>query len=277
MRTCRGIAALELAQGQVALAAERALEVAEHHHGDRRVDAAAHRCIAELDLEALGLARGVRPGRSNAGSGRRLRPAPHARARLAPRLAAACTHRPAPAANAGASPRSNGAAHSRRCTIGVAPRFARARAGRTRIRSAVRALGIPMQQVDCRQIPPLLRRRAGRRRRPQPLGASRRGARAHRPQRCRQEHDPARARHPAASRCRARCAWDGADAWEDRFTIRRRIGFLGDGTALYPSMTGGRATCASSPSATGRTTPPRSKRVTPSARARSTCRARPTR
>jgi ABC-2 type transport system ATP-binding protein len=32
-------------------------------------------------------------------------------------------------------------------------------------------------------------------------------------------------------------SWDGTDAWEDRFTIRRRIGFLGDGTALYPSMT----------------------------------------
>lgn len=31
--------------------------------------------------------------------------------------------------------------------------------------------------------------------------------------------------------------WDGADAWEDRFQIRRRIGFLGDGTALYPTMT----------------------------------------
>jgi ABC-2 type transport system ATP-binding protein len=32
-------------------------------------------------------------------------------------------------------------------------------------------------------------------------------------------------------------SWDGTDAWEDRFSIRRRIGFLGDGTALYPSMT----------------------------------------
>jgi ABC-2 type transport system ATP-binding protein len=31
--------------------------------------------------------------------------------------------------------------------------------------------------------------------------------------------------------------WDGADAWGDRFQIRRRIGFLGDGTALYPTMT----------------------------------------
>lgn len=34
-----------------------------------------------------------------------------------------------------------------------------------------------------------------------------------------------------------RVLWDGIDAWEDRFSIRRRIGFLGDGTALYPSMT----------------------------------------
>ncbi len=34
-----------------------------------------------------------------------------------------------------------------------------------------------------------------------------------------------------------RVLWDGSDAWEDRFQIRRRIGFLGDGTALYPSMT----------------------------------------
>ena len=31
--------------------------------------------------------------------------------------------------------------------------------------------------------------------------------------------------------------WDGSDAWEDRFSIRRRIGFLGDGTSLYPTMT----------------------------------------
>lgn len=31
--------------------------------------------------------------------------------------------------------------------------------------------------------------------------------------------------------------WDGDDAWEDRFRIRRKIGFLGDGTALYPTMT----------------------------------------
>lgn len=31
--------------------------------------------------------------------------------------------------------------------------------------------------------------------------------------------------------------WDGADAWTDRYALRQRIGFLGDGTALYPSMT----------------------------------------
>ncbi|MBX7077768.1 MAG: ABC transporter ATP-binding protein [Nannocystaceae bacterium] len=31
--------------------------------------------------------------------------------------------------------------------------------------------------------------------------------------------------------------WDGRDAWSDRLEIRRRIGFLGDGTALYPTMT----------------------------------------
>ncbi len=34
-----------------------------------------------------------------------------------------------------------------------------------------------------------------------------------------------------------RVLWDGSDAWKERFSIRRRIGFLGDGTALYPSMT----------------------------------------
>ncbi len=33
--------------------------------------------------------------------------------------------------------------------------------------------------------------------------------------------------------------WDGADAWERRLDLRRRIGFLGDGTALYPTMTAG--------------------------------------
>ncbi len=33
--------------------------------------------------------------------------------------------------------------------------------------------------------------------------------------------------------------WDGSDAWEGRYDLRRRIGFLGDGTALYPSMTAG--------------------------------------
>ena len=31
--------------------------------------------------------------------------------------------------------------------------------------------------------------------------------------------------------------WDGTDAWAQRYELRRKIGFLGDGTALYPSMT----------------------------------------
>ena len=31
--------------------------------------------------------------------------------------------------------------------------------------------------------------------------------------------------------------WDGHDAWAERQTIRQRIGFLGDGTGLYPNMT----------------------------------------
>jgi ABC-2 type transport system ATP-binding protein len=31
--------------------------------------------------------------------------------------------------------------------------------------------------------------------------------------------------------------WDGTDAWEERYALRQKIGFLGDGTALYPSMT----------------------------------------
>src|SRR5690606_18553615 len=31
--------------------------------------------------------------------------------------------------------------------------------------------------------------------------------------------------------------WDGRDAWAERQAIRQRVGFLGDGTALYPSMT----------------------------------------
>jgi ABC-2 type transport system ATP-binding protein len=31
--------------------------------------------------------------------------------------------------------------------------------------------------------------------------------------------------------------WDGKDAWPARYDIRQRIGFLGDGTALYPGMT----------------------------------------
>jgi ABC-2 type transport system ATP-binding protein len=36
---------------------------------------------------------------------------------------------------------------------------------------------------------------------------------------------------------RGRVLWDGRDAWPARYEIRRRIGFLGDGTALYPGMT----------------------------------------
>jgi ABC-2 type transport system ATP-binding protein len=31
--------------------------------------------------------------------------------------------------------------------------------------------------------------------------------------------------------------WDGRDAWGDRYEIRQKVGFLGDGTALYPNMT----------------------------------------
>jgi ABC-2 type transport system ATP-binding protein len=31
--------------------------------------------------------------------------------------------------------------------------------------------------------------------------------------------------------------WDGRDAWLERQSVRQRIGFLGDGTALYPNMT----------------------------------------
>ncbi len=31
--------------------------------------------------------------------------------------------------------------------------------------------------------------------------------------------------------------WDGDDAWDRRLELRRRIGFLGDGTGLYPHMT----------------------------------------
>jgi ABC-2 type transport system ATP-binding protein len=30
--------------------------------------------------------------------------------------------------------------------------------------------------------------------------------------------------------------WDDVDAWDDRYRIRQRIGFLGDGQALYPGM-----------------------------------------
>ncbi len=36
---------------------------------------------------------------------------------------------------------------------------------------------------------------------------------------------------------RGKVLWDGQDAWPSRYEIRRRIGFLGDGTALYPGMT----------------------------------------
>ncbi|MCB9701119.1 MAG: ABC transporter ATP-binding protein [Myxococcales bacterium] len=35
---------------------------------------------------------------------------------------------------------------------------------------------------------------------------------------------------------RGQVLWDGADAWEERYQIRQRIGFLGDGTGLYPGM-----------------------------------------
>lgn len=33
--------------------------------------------------------------------------------------------------------------------------------------------------------------------------------------------------------------WDGVDAWPMRHAVRQRIGFLGDGTGLYPQMTAG--------------------------------------
>lgn len=36
---------------------------------------------------------------------------------------------------------------------------------------------------------------------------------------------------------RGQVRWDGEDAWARRLELRRRIGFLGDGTALYPHMT----------------------------------------
>ena len=35
---------------------------------------------------------------------------------------------------------------------------------------------------------------------------------------------------------RGQLLWDGCDAWQDRYSIRQRIGFLGDGTGLYPAM-----------------------------------------
>lgn len=34
-----------------------------------------------------------------------------------------------------------------------------------------------------------------------------------------------------------RVLWDGRDAWAERYEVRQRIGFLGDGQALYPDMT----------------------------------------
>ena len=36
---------------------------------------------------------------------------------------------------------------------------------------------------------------------------------------------------------KGRVLWDGRDAWPARYEIRQRIGFLGDGNALYPGMT----------------------------------------
>src|SRR5690606_19278828 len=38
---------------------------------------------------------------------------------------------------------------------------------------------------------------------------------------------------------RGEVLWDGQDVWAHRYDLRRRIGFLGDGTALYPEMTAG--------------------------------------
>ncbi|NVB37992.1 ABC transporter ATP-binding protein [Pseudenhygromyxa sp. WMMC2535] len=35
---------------------------------------------------------------------------------------------------------------------------------------------------------------------------------------------------------RGRVTWDGRDAWAERLALRQRIGFLGDGTGLYPTM-----------------------------------------
>jgi ABC-2 type transport system ATP-binding protein len=35
---------------------------------------------------------------------------------------------------------------------------------------------------------------------------------------------------------RGELLWDGRDAWSERYEIRQRIGFLGDGTGLYPAM-----------------------------------------
>ncbi|MGB1016489.1 MAG: ABC transporter ATP-binding protein [Nannocystaceae bacterium] len=36
---------------------------------------------------------------------------------------------------------------------------------------------------------------------------------------------------------RGQVMWDGQDAWAQRLELRRKIGFLGDGTGLYPTMT----------------------------------------
>jgi ABC-2 type transport system ATP-binding protein len=38
---------------------------------------------------------------------------------------------------------------------------------------------------------------------------------------------------------RGQVLWDGVDAWGERHAIRRRIGFLGDGQSLYPTMRAG--------------------------------------
>ena len=35
---------------------------------------------------------------------------------------------------------------------------------------------------------------------------------------------------------RGKVLWDGVDAWDERYSVRQRIGFLGDGTGLYPHM-----------------------------------------
>ena len=35
---------------------------------------------------------------------------------------------------------------------------------------------------------------------------------------------------------RGKVLWDGVDAWNERYAVRQRIGFLGDGAGLYPHM-----------------------------------------